>query len=62
MTARIKSTMIPLNHAVLCLDCNSVSDAIRECPACSSRALMNLSTVLDRPAEVISPRKFAVAA
>lgn len=40
--------VIPLFHAVLCLDCNCVSDANRECPACSSRALMNLSAVLDR--------------
>ena len=51
MNARIKSTTISLNHAVLCLDCNSISDANRECPACSSRALMNLSAILNRPAE-----------
>jgi hypothetical protein len=39
---------IPLDHAVLCLDCNCVSNANRECPACTSRALMNLSVVLNR--------------
>jgi hypothetical protein len=42
------NSMIPLARAVLCLDCNCVTDANRECPACSSKALMNLSSVLDR--------------
>jgi hypothetical protein len=58
---RNKST-IPLDHAVLCLDCNSVSDANRECPACSSHALMNLSVVLNRPAEFAEYEKLANAA
>jgi hypothetical protein len=58
---RNKST-IPLDHAVLCLDCNSVSDANRECPACSSHALMNLSVVLNRPAEFADYEKLANAA
>ena len=43
---------IPLDRAVLCLDCNCVSDANRQCPACSSSALMNLSVVLNRDAHV----------
>ena len=64
MNARMKSTIVPLNHAVLCLDCNSISDANHECPACSSRALMNLSTVLDRPSASVltSSRKLSIAA
>jgi hypothetical protein len=48
MTSLRNKSAIPLDHAVLCLDCNCVSDANRECPACSSRALMNLSVVLNR--------------
>lgn len=48
MKALMKTSMIPLVNAVLCLDCNCVTDANRECPACSSRALMNLSSVLNR--------------
>ena len=48
MTALMKTSAIPLVHAVLCLDCNCVTDANRDCPVCSSRALMNLSSVLDR--------------
>ena len=64
MNARMKSTIVPLNHAVLCLDCNSISDANHECPACSSRALMNLSTVLDRPSASVltTSRKLSIAA
>ena len=48
MTALMKTSAIPLVHAVLCLDCNCVTDANQECPVCSSRALMNLASVLDR--------------
>ena len=48
MTALMKTSAIPLVNAVLCLDCNCVTDANRECPVCSSRALMNLASVLDR--------------
>jgi len=48
----MNNSTIPLDHAVLCLDCDSVSDAKRECPACSSRALMSLSVVLNRPTEI----------
>jgi hypothetical protein len=62
MTAKLKNTMIPLNHAVLCLDCNSISDANRECPACSSRALLNLSAILYRPIEIANSPKLAIAA
>lgn len=62
MKAHLKHAMIPMNLAVLCLDCNSISDGNRECPACSSTALMNLSTVLDRPSQSPQPRKLAVAA
>jgi hypothetical protein len=48
MQAITQISVIPLFRAVLCLDCNCVTDANHECPACSSRALMNLSAVLDR--------------
>ncbi|HUD54669.1 MAG TPA: hypothetical protein VMR02_05560 [Terracidiphilus sp.] len=44
---QILTRHLPLKKAVLCLDCNSISDANQECPACSSGALMNLSTVLN---------------
>lgn len=62
MNARMKNATIPLNYAVLCLDCNNISDANRECPACTSHALMNLSQVLDRPANVGRPRALRAAA
>ncbi len=44
----LNKSIIPLFRAVICLDCNCVTDANRVCPACSSRALMNLSSVLNR--------------
>jgi hypothetical protein len=47
----LNRSAIPLDRAVLCLDCDCVSDANRQCPACSSSALMNLSAVLDRREE-----------
>jgi hypothetical protein len=62
MTALMKKSTIPLNRTVLCLDCNSISDANRECPACSSRALLNLSVILNRPADFVNPRRLAAAA
>ena len=61
MNAMTKHSMIPLNHAVLCLDCNCISDANRDCPACSSRALMNVSAILDRPASSATPRLHVAA-
>lgn len=57
----LNRSTIPLEHAVLCLDCSCVSDANRECPACSSRALMNLSTVLNRREEFIYTGQLAAA-
>jgi hypothetical protein len=62
MTSLRNKSAIPLDLAVLCLDCNCVSDANRECPACTSRALMNLSVVLNRPAEYAEFEKLAAAA
>jgi len=64
----MNNSTIPLDHAVLCLDCDSVSDAKRECPACASRALMSLSVVLNSTSEFAdleqtsNPRKLSKAA
>ena len=61
MTILSKTDAIPLNRAVLCLDCSSVSNANRECPACSSKALLNLGAVLDRRAEFAFSEDLATA-
>jgi ferredoxin len=47
---RYKSTQqhFPLSSAYLCQDCNSVGDCSTMCPACASRILLGLATVLDR--------------
>jgi hypothetical protein len=55
------TTAIPLNRAVLCLDCSCVSNANRECPACTSRALMNLGAVLDRREDLAFSRDLVAA-
>jgi hypothetical protein len=52
MKSILKKSLIPLDQAVLCLDCSCISDANHECPACCSRALLNLSSVLNRPSEL----------
>lgn len=61
MKTLIQRSTIPLDHAVLCLDCSCVSDANRECPACSSRALMSLSVVLNRGGEFVYTGRLAAA-
>jgi hypothetical protein len=61
MKSLIAKATIPLEHAVLCMDCSCVSDANRECPACCSRALMNLSVVLNRREEFAYDRELAAA-
>lgn len=34
----------PLGLAMLCLDCERVAELADRCPACSSRAIVNLKT------------------
>ncbi|KAA6463327.1 hypothetical protein DYQ86_08445 [Acidobacteria bacterium AB60] len=48
----LEKSLIPLDQAVLCLDCSCVSDGDLACPACSSQALLNLSSVLNRGGEL----------
>lgn len=40
--------MIAKSKAVLCVDCDVISDANLACPSCGSSALMSLARVLDR--------------
>ena len=42
---------IPLTHAYLCQDCNSIGNCAQHCPACASEALMGLAGVLNRETE-----------
>lgn len=51
--------VIPLSRAVLCIDCDAVSNATGErCPACGSPSLNLLSVWLDR--SVATDEKFVV--
>jgi hypothetical protein len=45
-----KTKAIPLRAAVLCADCDAVSDGVNACPACGSSSLLSLASVLDRTA------------
>ncbi len=49
---------IPLGSAYLCPDCNSIGNSPRQCPACASEVLMNLSGVLNRQVEPVAKPKY----
>lgn len=42
---------VSLSRAVLCAECNGISDASGMCPKCGSAALMSLARVLNREPE-----------
>ncbi|HTR65431.1 MAG TPA: hypothetical protein VMH85_06640 [Terriglobales bacterium] len=42
-------SLVPLQHASLCLDCDVISAAHADCPACGSRALLSIARALNRP-------------
>jgi hypothetical protein len=42
---------MPLTWAYLCQDCNCIGNCAEQCPACASRALIGLASVLNREAE-----------
>ncbi len=40
--------MIQLSKAVICVDCDAISETIMVCPGCGSRQLLSLARVLNR--------------
>lgn len=40
--------IIDLSAAVLCPDCNAISNGVHQCPRCTNRNLQALGPVLDR--------------
>jgi hypothetical protein len=54
--------LIPLTRAYLCQDCDSIGTYSTHCPACASRVVMGLASVLDRKveSEIESLRVFPV--
>jgi len=42
LVSEMKTQSIPISRALICSDCNSVTDSPRECPACGSNALFGL--------------------
>jgi hypothetical protein len=53
--------LVPLRQASLCLDCETITTADTNCHACGSRALLNVSQVLDRelPSDLASSERKA---
>jgi hypothetical protein len=42
-------SLVPLQQASLCLDCETITTAQTNCHRCGSRALLNLARALDQP-------------
>lgn len=42
-------SLVPLQQASLCLDCETITAAQTNCHACGSRALLNIARALDQP-------------
>lgn len=42
-----KVSLVPLQHASLCLDCDMITGAHTQCFVCGSAALLNLARILD---------------
>ena len=45
--------VIPLNFAVVCLDCSNVTNSPNRCRACGSAAVLSLAAILDRRPEPV---------
>jgi hypothetical protein len=49
-------SLVPLQQASLCLDCETITAAQTNCHACGSRALLNIARALDQPGYLTSLR------
>lgn len=54
--------LVPLRHASLCLDCETITTGHTNCLACGSRALLNVARTLNRPrhSDGLRPERSAV--
>lgn len=48
LPAQPPKTALPLQSAVLCGDCDAVSNSVHLCVSCGSAALLSLARVLNR--------------
>lgn len=44
-------SLVPLQQASLCLDCETITAAQTNCHACGSRALLNIARALSQPSD-----------
>jgi hypothetical protein len=42
--------IVPLTRAVICIDCEAITQGIHECPACGSLSLLSVARILNRTA------------
>ena len=42
--------IVPLMKAVICIDCEAITQGIHECPACGSLSLLSVARILNRTA------------
>lgn len=47
-------SFVPLQHASLCLDCETITTAHTNCQACGSQALLNLARVLNTHSPILA--------
>jgi len=40
--------IVPLTRAVICIDCEAITQGIHECPACGSLSLLSVARILNR--------------
>jgi hypothetical protein len=44
--------IVPLTRAVICIDCEAITQGIHECPACGSLSLLSVARILNRTPRV----------
>jgi hypothetical protein len=54
----MKTNLIHLKYAYLCVNCSYIGESASRCKACDSEALLALEPILNRPATVSKVTEF----
>jgi hypothetical protein len=49
----IVNNLVPLSRAVLCCNCEQITDRCKKCIACGSRALLVMAKILNQPESIL---------
>jgi len=52
----VLADIVPLTRAVICIDCEAITQGIHQCPACGSPSLLSVARILNRTAGYSSVR------